>query len=845
MKKLKVMILNFLNKCLLFCLLAFGLLASKEATAGYTEYAADQIFNGQQLMLPLNITGYLTGYNQFLPQDSDEIVFQVLNPMPVTYNVNIYSVSNPDAKINLVISEIDKKTGFSSGKLPVVVDSKGINGLLTASYTFSNKFKYIFTITIDPLFNENDCKYYYGEQSRYKIEINPDQRLKSKVTFIGNANDETIRITPAEITYDPESTYSEFPTVTRDGYKLLSWYTDDTYGMEITNGMNVCIGYDKFYARWEMIKQLRIKFDGNGGTSDAIMEDVVIKNDESKLLPKNLFVREKYKFIGWSHSKDATVVEYEDQGKYDVANLTKNEEKTLYAIWENNPVIVEFVGNGGEGIMDSQEIQYNERAPLKQNEFEREGFTFKGWALASASTTVDFQDQSFCTGKELVGGAEEDRVTLYAVWEQTTSDEEIIEGSANISFDSNGGEGKMIVQIFPLKETAQISKNIFTKDCYKFEGWSLTKNGEIRYKDQEEIEGTKIPNGGVITLYAVWKKVAVRISFNPNGGSGRMDDQVVGLDEEVNLTANSYTREGYVFEGWALSQDGSKLYEDNESCSRMDLSKDDKITLYAVWSEKSIEIVFNGNGGIADTEMPNQTIKYSEKVKLGKNTYKKEGFVFKGWAKIENSTNIDYEDGAELSGKSLIDENQVKQITLYAQWDRVGPIDYVEIKFDGNGAKGSMPNTIIKGRETLPQNYFLRDEDEYVFLGWSKDPNAKAAEFNAGDYVNYSDLSLTGEVTLYAIWKHLFLKVIFNANGGEGEMDDLKLFEDDAVTIEKNKFVKKGHKFKGWAISADSTEIKYLGKDIIRKEDWEGTEVLTLYAVWGKKGFKLILANLN
>lgn len=843
------MILRYFKKSASLLLLALGLLANKESTAANPEFLATQISNGQFLSLPFNINGFLIGYNQFLPQDSDEVVFQVLNPMPVTYNVNVYSVSNPDAKINLVISEINKTTGVPSSKLPVVIDSKGIAGVLSTSYTFSNQYKYKFTITISPLFGQEDCLYYYGNESSYKIEITPDARLKSKVTFLGNANDESIRISPAEISYDPESTYSEFPTATREGYRLASWYTDDTGGMQITNGMNVCIGYDKFYARWEMVNQLRIKFDGNGGIlKEGTMEDFVVQNDEAKSLPINLFIRDKYHFLGWAHSPNATEIEYEDQAWYEVSGLTKNEERTLYAIWENNPVRVIFNGNGADsdvGDVADQEIPYNERVALKKNNFVREGYTFKGWARTSASTTVEFQDQVYYTGSELVGGAEEDSVTLYAVWELSTPEEDIIEGNANISFNPNGGKGSMTAQTFPLKETAILIANQFTKDCYRFDGWSLSPNGEIIYGDKAELDGKDIPNDGVITLYAVWSRVAVRISYNANGGVGSMEEQVVELDEKTNLRKNTFTKEGYVFEGWALSEEGNREYEDAEECEGRNLSNDDNLTLYAVWVEKSVVIVFDGNGATESTSMSEQKISYSQKVPLTKNTYKKDGFEFLGWAKVKDSTNIDYADGADCSGKDLIGEDKEIRITLYAQWRQTAQIDYVVITFDGNGADvGTMDKQTIKGMNWLRENTFERSD--YKFLGWSRDPKAKTAEFENQEIVKYSQLSLTGAVTLYAIWEEIIVEkglvIKFNSNGGEGEMPDQSIVPNGEVNLTENEFTRKGYIFKGWSTSPESSEILYANGAEIWAGDYKNIDILNLYAVWEKKGFKLIIA---
>ena len=69
------------------------------------------------------------------------------------------------------------------------------------------------------------------------------------------------------------------------------------------------------------------------------------------------------------------------------------------------------------------------------------------------------------------------------------------------------------------------------------------------------------------------------IHFNPNGGTGMMDDQTVNEFEPTALNTNAFTKEGYVFDGWNTEADGSGDYYDEEATV---LLLDD-LTLYAQW----------------------------------------------------------------------------------------------------------------------------------------------------------------------------------------------------------------------------------------------------------------------
>ena len=80
----------------------------------------------------------------------------------------------------------------------------------------------------------------------------------------------------------------------------------------------------------------------------------------------------------------------------------------------------------------------------------------------------------------------------------------------------------------------------------------------------------------------------VTVTFNANGGEGTMADQNVSYNTPTALTANSFTRTGYEFAGWATSASGTKAYDDKESVT---LTKN--ATLYALWSKKSYNVNFS------------------------------------------------------------------------------------------------------------------------------------------------------------------------------------------------------------------------------------------------------------
>ena len=86
------------------------------------------------------------------------------------------------------------------------------------------------------------------------------------------------------------------------------------------------------------------------------------------------------------------------------------------------------------------------------------------------------------------------------------------------------------------------------------------------------------------------------IHFNPNGGTGSMNDQTVNEFEATALQANTFTRGGFVFEGWNTQADGTgDYYADGATVTLLD-----DLTLYAQWNQLfNITVVQANHGSIS------------------------------------------------------------------------------------------------------------------------------------------------------------------------------------------------------------------------------------------------------
>lgn len=142
-----------------------------------------------------------------------------------------------------------------------------------------------------------------------------------------------------------------------------------------------------------------------------------------------------------------------------------------------------------------------------------------------------------------------------------------------IKYDLAGGKGSFgedkvqAGDYFTPKQTP-------TRDGYTFIGWS---DGTETYGADDEI---KINED--ITLTAIWKANTYIVEFDANGGKGSMSSQAMTYDQSVRLTTSTFTKDGYVFNGWNTKKDGSGTsYIDGQSVRN--ILTEGKITLYAQW----------------------------------------------------------------------------------------------------------------------------------------------------------------------------------------------------------------------------------------------------------------------
>lgn len=338
---------------------------------------------------------------------------------------------------------------------------------------------------------------------------------------------------------------------------------------------------------------------------------------------------------------------------------------------------------------------------------------------------------------------------------------------------------------------------------YSFGGWY---SGDTRLTDGfgKGISAWQSQSGGILT--AKWSANINTLNFNANGGEGTMSAQEIVTDETASISANTFTRKGYTFVGWAESANGGVVYKD---CAEYTMGAESSYELFAVWVANRNEVVFDGNGATGGS-MESQFISTDSSASLTENTFTKTGYTFAGWATSAGGEVV-YADGANYAMGTAV------QYTLYAVWEAT---EY-SIRYYTNGG-------IAEGN---PSVYTIEDDDivlniparaGYRFAGWT------GTGLSEPTLTVIIEMGSTGNREYTANWEANENNIVFNANGGKGEMTAQSIKTDETAPLFLNSFARDGYRFAGWATSADG-EVEY--SDCANYTMGAESEY-TLYAVW-------------
>lgn len=381
-----------------------------------------------------------------------------------------------------------------------------------------------------------------------------------------------------------------------------------------------------------------------------------------------------------------------------------------------------------------------------------------------------------------------------------------------------------------------------------FAGWGLTKNGPVAYEPGQNVSNASLgitANDTTVTLYAIYADVkAITVEFQGNNSQwGTVTTRSGGFTvtdsvAEDKVTSKAEPSPGYHFVEW--TKDGKQVTTDQTLTIQSSQFKKDQagqtFAYIAHFEPNRFTVQFHQN--TTDTvkgTMASQTFQYAAAgdAYLKPNAFVRPGYRFLGWSEISGDQAVVYADQAKFQGVPADNEATV---TLYAQWQAYStvtirytafPNDLGTVTLNKEGQTASAatqetgsPDPALKAivgatATTVSGSVFEGWYDQHGTL-LSKKPQYEPTPVNGlyegGSYVAHFHAQ---QYTLR-----------FDANGGEGTMEDLTYTHGQDQSLTKCGFTRAGYDFLGWATAADGNVVYHDQQSLSITQD------TTLYAVW-------------
>ncbi len=404
-----------------------------------------------------------------------------------------------------------------------------------------------------------------------------------------------------------------------------------------------------------------------------------------------------------------------------------------------------------------------------------------------------------------------------------------IDYSYLITFEKNNAKaaGSMKSLSGFLSDEKNLPANNFTCSGMTFVEWNTKADGSgYSYADKESVRmiigSAEIRDDHAdVTLYAQWAKKTYPVVYELDGGSDGPEIQYKIHGETLILSTKQPNKEGFVFMGWASTLvNARKGIVKYKAGTEVKYKNNARLTLFAVWKEKTFKVTYNANGG---KNAPTAQTKYYTKTLILNDGLKKptmKGYMVVGWE--DRVKNIIHKPGTEY------DVNE--DVTLYAVWK---PISYT-IQFKGNGAD----NSELEPEFRIEYGESFKLESVYVRTGYTL--NAKNAwkcsnkkTYAEGTEVKNLTTKNDDVITMTAQWtaNTYIVKfdrgtVMFGEVTGK-QMADKKLTYDKVAALPAVAYKAKGYEFDCWSL--DNGE-EYGNKEKVKNLTSSGE--ITLTALW-------------
>ena len=237
------------------------------------------------------------------------------------------------------------------------------------------------------------------------------------------------------------------------------------------------------------------------------------------------------------------------------------------------------------------------------------------------------------------------------------------------------------------------------------------------------------------TLYAIWEKKTVTISFDsPSKTNFQGDCKSVSYLDEIGELPEPNDILGKSFVGWYILVNNEKFFLNQNFI----VTYEEDFAVFSEWENLYYTVTIDLNDGEFTEDFGSLTFStyYTNTIELP--TPQKAGYVFSNWIIEGEGYHID-------NNKLTIGYTDA---TISANWVQNKYNVYFDANYDGSSI--IMKSQLFMGNEAKPLSKCEFNRYGYTFVGWSTSPYDSTIEYK--DEAIVCNVTADSEITLYAVW---------------------------------------------------------------------------------------------
>lgn len=333
-----------------------------------------------------------------------------------------------------------------------------------------------------------------------------------------------------------------------------------------------------------------------------------------------------------------------------------------------------------------------------------------------------------------------------------------------IAYDVNASISAAPTQADVLENGSFIVADAVERHLYDFAGWS---DGSNAYLPGDAY----MVGANNITLTATWTKKTYPLEFYPEGGSAVASTTFNNVDGFVEPAPP--TRQGFTFYGWSRTAAGGPLGSQDV------FTETSSLTLHALWSSDSSEVVFDSNGGSA---VPTVALEIGASIQTAPADPVRAGYNFEGW-QISPSTGA-----VSFPYSPVLTVGNPQAVTSAGLTD------------DGSYVNVGRWNANTWFGPQRPQSYprdvvTFKDGLKYVAIRENLNAVLQSPERLDGYYM----IPLADSITLTADWSPISHQINYSVAGGTSTTPSQADVSTDGSFIVAPAATRPGYIFDGWS----------------------------------------------